>query len=207
MTKIVLDEREKFRLHKFLEKGKDLVASLPTYIINLCERIEETSKFDIDRNLLTKRVEYYVENEQDYYDNNVLLFIQDLNFDKLKIGFGSLNIENREFQNAIENVLFDECKVSKGAGNAKKINNFLTLFGKDSKLISYNIIENVIFGECIENKFVELMISDIFKERIAIYGIILSDNVVNMSLNSIEDITLIGYVSRELILNIKGDLI
>ena len=207
MTKIKLDYHEEVKLNRFLESGKSLVDFLPDYIINLCGRIEETSDFEIDRNLLIKRIEYYIENEQEYYANNVLLFIQDLNFDKLKIGFGSLNIENRDFQNAIENVIFDECKVSKGARNAKKINNFLTLFEKDSKLISYNIIENVIFGECIENKFVELMISDIFKERIAIYGIILSDNVVNMSLNSIEDITLIGYVSRELILNIKGKLV
>ena len=126
MTKIVLDEREKFRLHKFLEKGKDLVASLPTYIINLCERIEETSKFDIDKSLLTKRVEHYVENEQDYYDNNVLLFIQDINFDKLRLVL--TKSESEDFQTVMKNIIFDECKVSKGPKSFKKFNDFITLF-------------------------------------------------------------------------------
>lgn len=196
MTKIVLDEREKFRLHKFLEKGKDLVASLPTYIINLCERIEETSKFDIDRNLLTKRVEYYVENEQDYYDNNVLLFIQDINFDKLRLVL--TKSESEDFQTVIKNIIFDECKVSKGPKSFKKFNDFITLFEKDAKIVSYNIIE---YG------FVEFMISNHFNNRIEIYGVSLGENVADMTLRSINEIVLIGYVSKELILNIRGDLI
>jgi hypothetical protein len=196
MTKIVLDEREKFRLHKFLEKGKDLVASLPTYIINLCERIEETSKFDIDRNLLTKRVEYYVENEQDYYDNNVLLFIQDINFDKLRLVL--TKSESEDFQTDIKNIIFDECKVSKGPKSFKKFNDFITLFEKDSKLISYNVIED---------RFVEFMISNHFNNRLEIYGVSLGENVADMTLRSINEIVLIGYVSKELILNIRGDLI
>ncbi len=196
MTKIVLDEREKFRLHKFLEKGKDLVDSLPTYIINLCERIEETSKFDIDRNLLTKRVEYYVENEQDYYDNNVLLFIQDINFDKLRLVL--TKSESEDFQTVIKNIIFDECKVSKGPKSFKKFNDFITLFEKDSKLISYNVIED---------RFVEFMISNHFNNRLEIYGVSLGENVADMTLRSINEIVLIGYVSKELILNIRGDLI
>lgn len=196
MTKIVLDEREKFRLHKFLEKGKDLVASLPTYIINLCERIEETSKFDIDRNLLTKRVEYYVENEQDYYDNNVLLFIQDINFDKLRLVL--TKSESEDFQTVIKNIIFDECKVSKGPKSFKKFNDFITLFEKDAKIVSYNIIED---------GFVEFMISNHFNNRLEIYGVSLGENVADMTLRSINEIVLIGYVSKELILNIRGDLI
>ena len=196
MTKIILDEREKFRLHKFLEKGKDLVASLPTYIINLCERIEETSKFDIDRNLLTKRVEYYVENEQDYYDNNVLLFIQDINFDKLRLVL--TKSESEDFQTVMKNIIFNECKVSKGPKSFKKFNDFITLFEKDSKLISYNVIED---------GFVEFMISNHFNNRLEIYGISLNENVADMTLKSINEIVIIGYVSRELILNIKRDLI
>lgn len=196
MTKIVLDEREKFRLHKFLEKGKDLVASLPTYIINLCERIEETSKFDIDRNLLTKRVEYYVENEQDYYDNNVLLFIQDINFDKLRLVL--TKSESEDFQTVMKNIIFNECKVSKGPKSFKKFNDFITLFEKDSKLISYNVIED---------RFVEFMISNHFNNRLEIYGVSLGENVADMTLRSINEIVLIGYVSKELILNIRGDLI
>ena len=196
MTKIVLDEREKFRLHKFLEKGKDIVASLPTYIINLCERIEETSKFDIDRNLLTKRVEYYVENEQDYYDNNVLLFIQDINFDKLRLVL--TKSESEDFQTVMKNIIFDECKVSKGPKSFKKFNDFITLFEKDAKIVSYNIIED---------RFVEFMISNHFNNRIEIYGVSLGENVADMTLRSINEIVLIGYVSRELILNIRGDLI
>ena len=196
MTKIILDEREKFRLHKFLEKGKDLVASLPTYIINLCERIEETSKFDIDRNLLTKRVEYYVENEQDYYDNNVLLFIQDINFDKLRLVL--TKSESEDFQTVMKNIIFNECKVSKGPKSFKKFNDFITLFEKDSKLISYNIIED---------RFVEFMISNHFNNRLEIYGVSLGENVADMTLRSINEIVLIGYVSKELILNIRGDLI
>ncbi len=196
MTKIILDEREKFRLHKFLEKGKDLVDSLPTYIINLCERIEETSKFDIDRNLLTKRVEYYVENEQDYYDNNVLLFIQDINFDKLRLVL--TKSESEDFQTVIKNIIFDECKVSKGPKSFKKFNDFITLFEKDSKLISYNVIED---------RFVEFMISNHFNNRLEIYGVSLGENVADMTLRSINEIVLIGYVSKELILNIRGDLI
>lgn len=196
MTKIILDEREKFRLHKFLEKGKDLVASLPTYIINLCERIEETSKFDIDRNLLTKRVEHYVENEQDYYDNNVLLFIQDINFDKLRLVL--TKSESEDFQTVMKNIIFNECKVSKGPKSFKKFNDFITLFEKDSKLISYNIIED---------RFVEFMISNHFNNRLEIYGVSLGENVADMTLRSINEIVLIGYVSKELILNIRGDLI
>lgn len=196
MTKIVLDEREKFRLHKFFEKGKDLVASLPAYIINLCERIEETSKFDIDRNLLTKRVEYYVENEQDYYDNNVLLFIQDINFDKLRLVL--TKSESEDFQTVMKNIIFDECKVSKGPKSFKKFNDFITLFEKDAKIVSYNIIED---------GFVEFMISNHFNNRIEIYGISLNENVADMTLKSINEIVIIGYVSRELILNIKRDLI
>lgn len=196
MTKIVLDEREKFRLHKFLEKGKDLVASLPAYIINLCERIEETSKFDIDRNLLTKRVEYYVENEQDYYDNNVLLFIQDINFDKLRLVL--TKSESEDFQTVMKNIIFDECKVSKGPKSFKKFNDFITLFEKDAKIVSYNIIED---------RFVEFMISNHFNNRIEIYGVSLRENVSDMTLRSINEIVLIGYVSKELILNIRGDLI
>ena len=196
MTKIVLDEREKFRLHKFLEKGKDIVASLPTYIINLCERIEETSKFDIDRNLLTKRVEYYVENEQDYYDNNVLLFIQDINFDKLRLVL--TKSESEDFQTVMKNIIFDECKVSKGPKSFKKFNDFITLFEKDAKIVSYNIIED---------RFVEFMISNHFNNRLEIYGVSLGENVADMTLRSINEIVLIGYVSRELILNIRGDLI
>ena len=196
MTKIILDEREKFRLHKFLEKGKDLVASLPAYIINLCERIEETSKFDIDRNLLTKRVEYYVENEQDYYDNNVLLFIQDINFDKLRLVL--TKSESEDFQTVMKNIIFNECKVSKGPKSFKKFNDFITLFEKDAKIVSYNIIED---------GFVEFMISNHFNNRIEIYGISLNENVADMTLKSINEIVIIGYVSRELILNIKRDLI
>ena len=196
MTKIVLDEREKFRLHKFLEKGKDLVASLPTYIINLCERIEETSKFDIDRNLLTKRVEYYVENEQDYYDNNVLLFIQDINFDKLRLVL--TKSESEDFQTVMKNIIFNECKVSKGPKSFKKFNDFITLFEKDAKIVSYNIIED---------GFVEFMISNHFNNRLEIYGVSLGENVADMTLKSINEIVIIGYVSKELILNIKRDLI
>ena len=196
MTKIVLDEREKFRLHKFLDSGKDLVASLPTYIINLCERIEETSKFDIDRNLLTKRVEYYVENEQDYYDNNVLLFIQDINFDKLRLVL--TKSESEDFQTVMKNIIFNECKVSKGPKSFKKFNDFITLFEKDAKIVSYNIIED---------GFVEFMISNHFNNRIEIYGISLNENVADMTLKSINEIVIIGYVSKELILNIKRDLI
>ena len=196
MTKIILDEREKFRLHKFLEKGKDLVASLPTYIINLCERIEETSKFDIDRNLLTKRVEYYVENEQDYYDNNVLLFIQDINFDKLRLVL--TKSESEDFQTVMKNIIFNECKVSKGPKSFKKFNDFITLFEKDAKIVSYNIIED---------GFVEFMISNHFNNRLEIYGVSLGENVADMTLRSINEIVLIGYVSKELILNIRGDLI
>ena len=196
MTKIVLDEREKFRLHKFLDSGKDLVASLPAYIINLCERIEETSKFDIDRNLLTKRVEYYVENEQDYYDNNVLLFIQDINFDKLRLVL--TKSESEDFQTVMKNIIFNECKVSKGPKSFKKFNDFITLFEKDAKIVSYNIIED---------GFVEFMISNHFNNRIEIYGISLNENVADMTLKSINEIVIIGYVSRELILNIKRDLI
>lgn len=196
MTKIVLDEREKFRLHKFLDSGKDLVASLPAYIINLCERIEETSKFDIDRNLLTKRVEYYVENEQDYYDNNVLLFIQDINFDKLRLVL--TKSESEDFQTVMKNIIFNECKVSKGPKSFKKFNDFITLFEKDAKIVSYNIIED---------GFVEFMISNHFNNRIEIYGISLNENVADMTLKSINEIVIIGYVSKELILNIKRDLI